>query len=161
YLLTGFRPSPVLEYPSYGSVLAQARAGGADLPSYIAVPRASRQAGSGFLPGTFGPFELHGDPSRPDFRVRDLEAPSELAPPGLGRRPDFRGEFDRLSAEVEDNAMRRERDAQFEQAYRLVFSSQARRAFNLALEAPALRQRYGMHRIGQSCLLARRLIEAG
>jgi Protein of unknown function (DUF1501) len=161
YLLTGYRPSPVLEYPSYGAVVAQSRPGAGVLPSYIAVPRASRQAGSGFLPGACGPFELHGDPSRPDFRVRDLEAPAELHQARLERRRDFLGELDRLSAEIEDNAVCQERDAQFEQAYRLIFSPEAQRAFNLAQETPATRQRYGMHRVGQSCLLARRLIEAG
>src|SRR6185295_1998373 len=66
-----------------------------------------------------------------------------------------------LSAEVQDNAVRQERDAHFEQAYRLIFSTDARRAFDLNQETQATRQRFGMHRLGQSCLLARRLVEAG
>jgi hypothetical protein len=161
YLLTGYRPSPVLEYPSYGSVVAHCRPGETVLPSYIAVPGAAREAGCGYLPGARRPFELGGDPSRPDFRVRDLEPPAGMNQARLERRRDFLGELDRLSAEVEDNALRQERDAQFEQAYRLIFSPEARRAFDLSQEPQASRQRYGAHRIGQSCLLARRLIEAG
>ncbi len=56
---------------------------------------------------------------------------------------------------------RQTRDAHFEQAYRLITSPAAKRAFDLGQERPTVRQRYGMSRIGQSCLLARRLVEAG
>src|SRR5205823_1196659 len=121
----------------------------------------SREAGCGYLPGARRPFELHGDPSQTDFRVRDLGPPTGLDQPRLERRRDFLNELDRLSGDVEENAVRQERDAQFEQAYRLIFSPEARRAFDLSRETQATRQRYGQHRVGQSCLLARRLIEAG
>jgi hypothetical protein len=161
YLLTGYRPSPVLQYASYGSVVAQCRGGTPLLPPYIAIPDASREAGNGYLPRNRGPFEVRSDPSRPDFRVRDLESPAELTMDRLDRRREFLADFDRLSREIEDSAQRQERDAQFEQAYRLIASPQARRAFDLTQETQAMRQRYGGHRLGQSCLLARRLIEAG
>src|SRR5207248_5770751 len=128
YLLAGYRPSPVLEYPSCGSVLAHCRPGKGEavLPPYIAVPHASREAGCGYLPGARRPFEIGGDPSRPDFRVRDLEAPAGFTQTRLQQRRDFLNELDRLSEQVEDSALRQERDAQFEQAYRLIFSQQAR-----------------------------------
>jgi hypothetical protein len=167
YLLTGYRPSPVLEYPSFGSVVAhcrapgQARAGEAVLPSYVAVPTASREAGNGYLPGSRRPFAVGGDPSRPDFRVRDLDSPAGLTPSRLDRRREFLGDLDRLSQNIEAAALRQERDAHFEQAYRLILSPAARSAFDLTRETQATRQRYGMSRVGQSCLLARRLIEAG
>jgi hypothetical protein len=161
YLLTGYKPSPVLDYPSYGSVVAHSRAGQPVLPSYIAIPQASQQAGNGYLPGASGPFAVGGDPSRPDFRVRDLEPPPGLSATQLERRREFLADFDRFSRHIEDSAVRRERDAHFEQAYRLLASPEAKKAFDLAQEKPAVRQQYGMHRVGQSCLLARRLIEAG
>ncbi|HYV38833.1 MAG TPA: DUF1501 domain-containing protein [Gemmataceae bacterium] len=163
YLLTGYKPSPVLEYPSYGSVVAHCRAAAADavLPSYIAVPKASREAGCGYLPGSRRPFELLSDPTRPDLSVRDLNPPAGLTQPRQERRRDFLNELDNLSAEVEDNALRQERDAHFAQAYNMIFSPQARQAFDLTREPPATRQRYGGNRVGQSCLMARRLIEAG
>ncbi len=161
YLLTGYRPSPVLEYPSYGAVAAQCRGGRPVLPAYIAIPHASREAGNGYLPGARRPFAVGGDPSRPEFRVRDLESPPELPPARLNRRREFLNDFDRLSQHIEENPFRQERDAQFDQAYRLIASPAARRAFDVTRETPAVRQRYGMHRVGQSCLLARRLIEAG
>ncbi|MCI0459268.1 MAG: DUF1501 domain-containing protein [Gemmataceae bacterium] len=167
YLLTGYRPSPVLDYPSFGSVVAhcrapaQRRAGEAVLPSYVAVPTASREAGNGYLPGARRPFAVGGDPSRPDFRVRDLDSPAGLTPGRLDRRREFLGELDRLSQRIEADAARQERDAHFEQAYQLILSPAARSAFDLGREPAAVRQRYGMSRVGQSCLLARRLIEAG
>jgi hypothetical protein len=161
YLLTGYKPSPVLDYPSYGSVVAHCRAGKPVLPSYIAIPHPSPQASNGYLPGATRPFAVGGDPSRPDFAVRDLEAPSGLTPTRLERRRDFLADLDRLSRQIEDSAPRQARDAQFEQAYRLISSREAKKAFDLGQEKPAVRQKYGNHRVGQSCLLARRLVEAG
>lgn len=161
YLLTGYQPSPVLNHPSIGSVVAHCRESRSVLPPYIAVPNVSQQGRNGFLPVSTAPFAVGGDPSRPDFRVRDLEAPRELTGERLERRRDFVAAFDRLSRQVEENPYSRERDAAFAQAYGLIASNEARAAFNLRAERPNLRQRYGMHRLGQSCLLARRLVEAG
>lgn len=161
YLLTGYRPSPVLTYASMGSVVAHCRGSESVLPSYIAVPNASPQAGNGFLPASTQPFAIGGDPSRPNFRVRDLETPRELQGQRMERRRQFLQAFDRLSQEVEENPWQTTRDAQFNQAYRLISSNEARRAFDLQSERAQVRQRYGMHTLGQSCLLARRLVEAG
>lgn len=159
YLLTGYKPTPVLEYPSYGAVVAHTRGGRPVLPSYVAVPHANAAAGAGFLPAACGPFAVGGDPSKPDFRVRDLDSPHGLG--RLERRREFLADFDRLGQQIEAGAVRRERDAHFEQAYRLLTSPQAKQAFDLTLEKSNIRQRYGPHRVGQSCLLARRLVEAG
>lgn len=161
YLLTGYKPTPVVEYPSFGAVVAHTRGGQPVLPQYLAVPEANRYAGRGYLPGACQPFVLGGDPSRPDFRVRDLDPPDGLGLARLERRREFLSDFDRLSKQVEANAQKSGRDAHFEQAYRLLTSPEAKTAFDLTREKPAVRQRYGMHRLGQSCLLARRLVEAG
>jgi hypothetical protein len=178
YMLTGYQPSPVLDYPSYGSVAAACRESSphapraadgtprvpttlAALPAYVAVPSFNAHAANGYLGGSMRPFAVGGDPSKPDFRVKDLDAPAEFDAARLDRRREFLADFDRLSRQVEDGAFRQTRDAHFEQAYRLITSPTAKRAFDLAEERPAVRQRYGMSRIGQSCLLARRLVEAG
>jgi hypothetical protein len=164
YLLTGYKPTPVLQYPSYGSVVAHARVEyslGSALPAYVAVPSFSEEAANGYLPGSTRPFAVGGDPSKPDFRVRDLDMPNGVTASRLRRRREFLAEFDRLSEQVEQNAIRQNRDAQFEQAHRLIFSTEAKRAFDLTQENSSLRQQYGHHRLGQSCLLARRLVQAG
>jgi hypothetical protein len=160
YLLTGYKPSPVLEYPSFGSVVARCHDRPSELPPYIVVPEASSQAGPGYLPAAFGPFAVGGDPSRPDFRVRDLDGPPGLAA-RLDRRRRFLADFDRFDRRAEAEGAVGGRDAHFEQAYRLITAPAAKRAFDLAREPAGVRDRYGRHRVGQSCLLARRLVEAG
>jgi hypothetical protein len=164
YLLTGYKPTPVLQYPSFGSVAVQARGDQSNrsaLPAYIAIPSASEEAANGYLPGSTRPFAVGGDPSKPDFRVRDLDLPPGIHANRLGRRREFLADFDRLGEQIAQNAIRQNRDAQFEQAHRLIFSPEAKQAFNLGQEKPEVHQQYGRHRVGQSCLLARRLIEAG
>jgi hypothetical protein len=194
YLLTGYKPTPVLPYPSYGSVVAHCRGAGVPrpesskgvavdvgavstpfedsgratrsphfsaLPAYVSIPNASEEAANGYLPGSTRPFAVGGDPSKPDFRVRDLDMPDGFNIARLDRRREFLADFDRLSEQIEKSAIRENRDAQFEQAYRLITSPEAKRAFDLSREKPTIRQQYGPHRIGQSCLLARRLVDAG
>jgi hypothetical protein len=161
YLLTGHKPSPVVQYPSYGAVVAQTRGGKPLLPPYIAIPTPSVQEGNGYLPIATRPFAVTGDPSKAGFQVRDLEAPGELPVSRLERRRDFLADIDRIGKQIEEDGVRKDRDAQFEQAYRLVFSPEAKKAFDLRDEKPEIRNRYGMQKLGQSCLLARRLVEAG
>jgi hypothetical protein len=158
YLLTGYKPTPVLDYPSYGSVVAHTRGGQKDLPPYVAVPDYNRYAGEGYLPAAARPFAVLGDPSKPGFRVRDLDMYAGLTDGRLARRREYLAAFDRFSSAVEDDPPS---DPQFEQAYRLMSSPAAKQAFDLSAEPPSVRQRYGFKSIGQSCLLARRLIEAG
>src|SRR5262245_46373263 len=159
YLLTGYKPSPVLQYPSFGSVLAQVRGGRSVLPPYIAVPEARPTAGSGFLGTACEPFATGGDPGKADFRVRDLDFFPGIDEPRLHRRKQFLAEFDAVQSRVEQATAGA--DASFDQAYRLVTSPEAKQAFDLSAESAAVRGRYGPRMLGQSCLLARRLVERG
>ncbi len=172
YLLTGYRPTPVVEYPSYGSVVAHIRSSAAEanstttsiLPRHIAVPNfrvgGGRMAGQGYLPNSTRPFSVGGDPGKPDFRVRDLDYYSGLDQARLDRRRKFSAVLDNFSRDVE-SAFEAPHDPQFEQAYRLITSADAKQAFDLSSEPQQVRQRYGGRTVGQSCLLARRLIERG
>ena len=175
YLLTGYKPSPALEYPSYGSVVASLRGGdavGADpaddnavvLPRHVAVPDfrvgGGKMTGEGFLPARVRPFSVEGDPAKPDFRVRHLDLYPSVTPERLARRRAFQSELDGFARRL-DQADADSREPHFDQAYRLIASSEARQAFDLAREPDDVRQRYGGRTIGQSCLLARRLIERG
>lgn len=180
YLLTGYKPSPALVYPAVGSVVAQLRERTGALPSYVAVPDYNPAAGEGFLPASCRPFAVGGDPAKADFRVQDLELYPAVTSQRLQRRRDYLASLDDFSRHVDeasrghqppaladasafegDNKSALPLDAEFEQAYRLVTSPEARRAFNLAAEPAEVRERYGPRTIGQSCLLARRLVEAG
>jgi hypothetical protein len=158
YMLTGYKPSPVLEYPSFGSVVARVRGGTPVLPPNIAIPEYRTPGGPGFLGRAFAPFATGSDPTKPDFKVRDLEAFPGITIDRLERRKQFLADFDRFQANVDRAAPS---DEAFEQAYRLVTSPKAKQAFALEQEKQAVRARYGPRSIGQSCLLARRLIERG
>ena len=174
YMLTGYKPTPVIEYPSYGSVLAHLREGQGVLPSHIAVPSfrvgGGRISGYGFLPESTRPFSVGSDPANRNFQVRDLDFFAGLNRSRIDRRRDFLAAFDEFSRRVEqsppsdDQASSPQADttnAAFEQAYRLVTSPTAKQAFDLSQESAATKRRYGTKSIGQSCLLARRLVERG
>ena len=107
----------------------------------------------------YEPFVAGGDPAKPDFRVRDLDFFPDVDAARLGRRREYLEAFDQVQAGLETAAP--DADSEFDRAYRLVTSGQAKRAFDLSYEPDTVRARYGPRTFGQSCLLARRLVEAG
>jgi hypothetical protein len=161
YLLTGHRPTPVVEYPSLGSILAKETGFGGALPPYIAIPEAVAAGKAGYLPGSLSPFSVGGDPAKSDYRVRDLEPPEGISFERIEQRRSMQKTLDDFSRLVEESAATKSRDAFYEQAYRLLTAPQAKRAFDLSGEPDSVRKRYGPSRLGTSCLLARRLVEAG
>ncbi len=168
YLMTGYKPTPVIEYPSYGSVVAHLRGGKDVLPAHVAVPNfrtgGGKYSGNGYLPQSCRPFAVGGDPAKPNFSVRDLSFYPEVTAARLRRRREFLSALDDFSRKAESStsaAAAGELDPQLEQAFRLVTSPDAKQAFNLDEERPEVRNRYGRKTVGQSCLLARRLLERG
>ena len=116
---------------------------------------------AGYLGKSYDPFLLHADPSRPDFKVQDLLPPDYITAVREERRELLRAAVDRSLRKFEANPNARILDEHFQRAYQLVTSAEAREAFDVAKEPAALRERYGMNKFGQSCLLARRMIERG
>ncbi len=162
HLLTGYRPSPALVYPSYGSVVAKAREGKRGvLPPYVAVPDAPLFASSGYLTPAYDPFAVNGDPNQAGFRVRNLTPPDRLTLERLRRRREMVKALDSFAKEVSATPLTASRDQFAEQAYDLLTSSAAQAAFRIEEESDKVRENYGRTPFGQSCLLARRLIEAG
>ncbi len=159
YLLTGYQPGSPVAYPSMGSVFAQHRSSDSFLPNYVTVPDSRPSMGPGFLGPKYGPFSISGDPARPDFRVKDLDYYPGLDGQRLNRRRQFLEQIEVMDAALNSNAAKL--DPTFEQAFRLVSTPEAKRAFNLSEESDEARGRYGHRTFGQSCMLARRLIERG
>jgi hypothetical protein len=126
--------------------------GGGNLPN--------GQAG-GFLGKAHDPFALMADPSRPNFKVPDLLPPDQIGVARLDRRRKMRDIVEASVKEFEASEDARLLDDSFQAAYRMMTSAEARAAFDLSQEPAAVRERYGMNRFGQCCLLARRLVEAG
>src|SRR5436190_19443019 len=140
-----------------------------ELPAHIILPQAMGPTGgnlprgqdAGFLGKAYDPFALDADPSKKDLKVPDLLPPSEIGEARLQRRRELRQVVDEAVNNFEARPSAQVTDANCASAYRLMTSSRAREAFDLAKEPQKVRERYGMTRFGQSCLLARRLVEAG
>lgn len=137
------------------------------MPPYVAVPYASS---IGLRPGYFGanyvgaaynPFETDGDPNAAKFQVQNLQIPGGMTVDRLNDRTVLARQFDKLRRDVETSGMLESMDRFDRQALDLVTGPAARKAFDISLEDPRLRDRYGRHNWGQSTLLARRLVEAG
>ena len=162
FMLTGHRPTPALEYPSLGSLVAHSQGFGAAMPPYVAIPHdgvggISNAARSGWLPGAFNAFNAGNDPSRVD----GLQLPEGVSFERAAQRREMLRRMDAFTRQVENGPATQDRDAFYEQAYRLLASADAKNAFDLTREKPETRERYGHARVGQGCLLARRLVEAG
>jgi hypothetical protein len=158
-----------IEHPHIGCVLSKLRGPKGDVPAHVLLPKPIGNTGgnmphgqsAGYLGKTFDPFVLNADPSAPDFRVPDLLPPDYLPAQRVDRRRNWRDSIDRSVSKFETSQDARLLDSTFHQAYTLMTSQKAREAFELHSEPEAVRQKYGQNRFGQSCLLARRLIEAG
>lgn len=155
--------------PHAGCVLSFLRGRKSDLPAHVVLPEPMGRTGgnlphgqeAGFLGKAHDPFALMADPSQPNFQVPDLLPPAQIGEARLDRRRKLRTIVDETvkNFEASDNAQLL--DSNFEVAFRLMTSRQAREAFDLSKEPQSVRDRYGMNRFGQCCLLSRRLIEAG
>src|ERR1700693_6250205 len=72
-MFTGYRPSPAINFPSFGSVVSEAFGPRKNMPPYVCVPSMPNPyAGSGYLSTKYGPFSLGADPANGGFKVRDL-----------------------------------------------------------------------------------------
>src|SRR5438034_1137588 len=158
-----------LEYPHIGCVLSKYKGPKGDVPPHVLIPKVIGPTGgnmphgqsAGFLGKTFDPFVLNADPSDPNFKVPDMLPPDYISALRVDRRKNWREMVDKTVSKFETSADARLLDSTFHQAYTLMSSQKAREAFELSREPEKVREKYGQNRFGQSCLLARRLIEAG
>ena len=163
HLMTGYRPSPSLVYPGFGSVVAKTIEAGLarPMPAYVALPDPSAYATSGYLTPAFDPFSAGGDPNLDGFRVRDLTPPDQVTLDRLNRRRGMVRALDGFSTEVGSTPIVASRDRFADRAYDLLTSSATQAAFRVGDEPAPVRDAYGRTTFGQSCLLARRLVQAG
>lgn len=154
YMHTGFVPSPNIEHPGYGSVVARQLAdsrAGLDIPPFVSIGGATE--GPGFLGMAWAPFSVDSN-----GQIRNLD---------LGLRPDrVTQRIQALSVLetrfIQDNrGFPAEEHAKVVQKTLALMSSQQMQAFRVNEEPEAVRQRYGENNFGRGCLLARRLVEAG
>jgi hypothetical protein len=161
-MFTGYRPSPALKFPSFGSVVAHELGPRANLPPYVCVPNLTApDAGAGYLGSAYGPFTIGSDPASPDFNVRDLALPGGVDTERFATRQRLRDIVSRHFQRMEDSANLDAMDEFYKRAYDLVGSEKARSAFDIKAEPDRIRDSYGRNEAGQRMLLARRLVESG
>ena len=171
YMFTGYFPqagfnpslSPNNQRPSLGSVIARKLGPRRGVPPYVCLPKVHPSGGPAYLGSTVAPFVIDADPNAPNFSVPDIVPPPALATNRLDSRRELLRQLDRYQQSVERDANQNARavsDYQRE-AFNLMVSPDARRAFDLQAEPDRLRDEYGRNTLGQSCLMARRLVEAG
>lgn len=166
---TGRLFSGGINTPHAGCVTSYLLGRRSDLPAFVILPEQMGAGGgnlpdgqdAGFLGRAHDPFVLNADPSKPDFKVPDLLPPQSIGEARLDRRRRLREIVESTASRFEASPAAELMDANFEAAYRVVTSPQAREAFDLSKEPKEVRERYGMNRFGQCLLLARRLVEAG
>jgi hypothetical protein len=161
-MLTGYRPSPAVKFPSFGSIISHEQGSRNNLPPYVAIPGVfAPEQGSGYMSSAYGPFALGSDPADKNFTVRDLASPKDINDSRFDRRRSLLSAVDEHFRATEKSDGLSAMDSFYHAAYDLMSSTQAREAFNLNAEPAKLRDEYGRTPAGQRFLLARRLVEAG
>jgi hypothetical protein len=161
-MFTGYRPSPAIKFPSFGSVVSHEQGARNNLPPYVVIPNVSvPEQQSGYMSSAYGPFALGSDPADKGFTVRDLLSPKDIDQKRFDRRRTLLGAVDEHFRSIEKSDSINAMDSFYQAAYGLISSQKAREAFNLAAETDKLRDEYGRNSAGQRFLLARRLVEAG
>ncbi|HBI45719.1 MAG TPA: DUF1501 domain-containing protein, partial [Planctomycetales bacterium] len=154
-----------VEHPHEGCVLGYLKGGRGEMPAHVLLPKPIGRTGgnlphgqsAGYLGKQYDPFVLNADPNDKNFTVPDLLPPDYISSVRAGRRQRMRDAVEGEMAAFEKQAQAKQMDNNFNLAYRLMSSPQAREAFALDKEPESVRDRYGRTRFGQSCLLARRL----
>ncbi|HLW68574.1 MAG TPA: DUF1501 domain-containing protein [Gemmataceae bacterium] len=174
--LTGYPPArdavaltaTATDHPNLGSVVARFTPGHSALPRFVQLPQLASDVGNltpgqfaGYLGRQYDPLAIVKDPSLPNFNVAELSLPADVSEARLHDRTALLQIVDQQAKALEQAAESKALNTYQERAVQLLTSPQVKQAFDLAREPAALRERYGRNTLGQSCLLARRLAEAG
>lgn len=169
YMLTGYPQRPDVSgapvgstvYPAISSLVARQKGWSNGLPPNISFGRQS-YGGGGYMGSAYNPLIINGDPNNKDFKVEDVTLSTAIASDRICRRRTMLQKLDAWQAAAEGGrGALADRGQFYQQAYDLLTSTAAKKAFALSEEPEALRERYGRTREGQAALLSRRLVEAG
>ncbi len=168
------RPAPQVvtmsreDRPHPGSAAARFLPPRPGVPPFVMVPEAISPVGperpgqhAGFLGAAYDPYRVNSDPNLDNFSAGALQPQSDVPAGRLDLRRALLAQVSRQARFLEQTAPGQVLDPYYVHAFDLVSSAAARRAFDIAAEPAAVRERYGRHTFGQSVLLARRLVEAG
>jgi hypothetical protein len=165
WMLTGYVPTIEINdnlHPSCGSVVAKMRGSNRpQVPAYVCLPSPPGSANAAYLGVAYNPFSPMSDPSSPGFQVRDLKLPPRVDLARFRSRRELLRGMDTVRRDVDVAGAAEGFDQFYREAFDIVTSKATRAAFDVHKEEVRLRDRYGRDSWGQSCLLARRLVEAG
>lgn len=166
YAITGHEVNPAMQFPSFGSIITKELGPRNAVPAYVVAPKwdKGRQYEDYFraawLGGDYDPMCIP-DPSKPNFAVTDLSLPKTVSQAAVESRSAFLNVVDRQYRALNDTADHANVDSFTAQALKMLLAPAVREAFDLSKESDKTKERYGKDSIGQSALLARRLVEAG
>ncbi|MEY4394854.1 MAG: DUF1501 domain-containing protein [Gemmataceae bacterium] len=166
-------PTPK-DFPTAGSNVIRLKPPTKPMLPFVMLPRPLQESNvvgkggsAGFLGRAYDPYLLYPAGDDMDMtkmeriKIDDLKLRDEIDARRLERRASLRETINKGLPALESATSKYELDEYYGKALSLVISGNARKAFELSQEPKAMRERYGMNTFGQSCLLARRLVEAG
>jgi hypothetical protein len=166
YVMSGNKFNAAIQYPTYGSIISQQKGFKSALPPFVQLGTQVDQRFGGGLAGILGlqnnPFEIDTDPNSAKFTVRDISFPNGISRERVDRRRQMLAKVDELQRQIDLQPVKYDAlDEHYKTALNMITADVTKQAFEIDQEDSQLRDRYGRHRFGQSCLLARRLIESG
>lgn len=179
YMLTGrphqpmnrenANPGAPNDWPSMAAVAQQLLRPGGELPGAVRLPcHIFNTDGSvwpgqdaGFLGRDMNPWLFRCEPASPTYKIPEFTLPMDVSLERLGGRQTLLREFNRSLDGAARAGVIENYDRLTQRAFNLLGSPESRAAFDLSRESDDVRKRYGASQFGQSCLLARRLVEAG
>ena len=166
WVMSGRRFNQSVAYPTYGSVVSHFKGFKSAMPPFMQLgSRIDRRFGggtSGILGLEHNPFEMLSDPNAKNFTVRDITPPQGISLKRVSHRQRMLAKIDQLQRAAENQPVAFDAlDEHYKAALKMILAPETKKAFAIEEEDSQLREAYGRHRFGQSCLLARRLIESG
>lgn len=160
-MLSGHDALPTLLAPSMGSVIYKELGPRNELPPYVMIPQPrGNNARAGFLGPKYNPFSA-GEVNVAKYAVRDMDLPMGMDWSRMEGRHSLLQMVDSKFEKWDTTDTFQTLDSYYQAAFELMRSPRAKKAFNIAEEPDKLRDEYGRTSMGQGCLLARRLVEAG
>ena len=165
WMQTGRYPNQLVfgqnQFPATGAMIARFRGPNVQgMPANVAIPDGFYYSTSAYLGSRYDPMEI-SDPNKADFHVPNLKLHDSITTHRLDDRLQILRGLDRFRRDLDTQGQSVAMDAFQASALDMVSGPAVRRAFDVSAEDPRLRDRYGRNRLGQACLLARRLVEAG
>lgn len=166
WVMSGRKLNQAIAYPCYGSVVSHYQGFKTAMPPFVQLGSSIDRRFGGGSPGVLGlqhaAFEMLADPNAAKFDVRDITPPSGISHERVDQRRAILTRLDQMqrNAELQPEAFNA-LDEHYKTAFNMITSPETKRAFAIDQEEAPLRDAYGRTKFGQSCLLARRLIESG